>query len=108
METHRMRMTLISTSSSNSMSSVSQVMARLVFVLMPTLLMTAHFLARAQSGNGEYPNKPVRIVVTFPPGGSSDAVVRLLIPRLNEKLGLALAAISGLPWSRSHHQTATP
>ncbi len=36
---------------------------------------------------GEYPNKPVRVVVTFPPGGSTDVVMRLLLPRLNEKLG---------------------
>lgn len=34
-----------------------------------------------------YPNKPIRVVVTFPPGGSTDAVVRMLVPRLNEKLG---------------------
>jgi tripartite-type tricarboxylate transporter receptor subunit TctC len=40
--------------------------------------------ARAQ---GEYPSKPIRVVVTFPPGGSADAVVRMLVPRLNEKLG---------------------
>jgi tripartite-type tricarboxylate transporter receptor subunit TctC len=41
-------------------------------------------LARAQS---DYPNKPIRVVVTFPPGGSADGVVRLLLPRLNDKLG---------------------
>lgn len=35
----------------------------------------------------DYPNKPVRVVVTFPPGGSTDVVMRLLLPRLNEKLG---------------------
>ena len=35
----------------------------------------------------DYPNKPIRIVVTFPPGGSTDAVVRLLTPRLTEKFG---------------------
>jgi tripartite-type tricarboxylate transporter receptor subunit TctC len=34
-----------------------------------------------------FPTKPIRIVVTFPPGGSADAVVRMLVPRLNEKLG---------------------
>ncbi len=34
-----------------------------------------------------YPNKPIRVVVTFPPGGSTDAVIRMLVPRLNEKLG---------------------
>ncbi|MEO5669606.1 MAG: tripartite tricarboxylate transporter substrate binding protein [Ramlibacter sp.] len=36
---------------------------------------------------GDYPKQPIRIVVTFPPGGSADAVVRMLVPRLNEKLG---------------------
>jgi tripartite-type tricarboxylate transporter receptor subunit TctC len=40
--------------------------------------------AQAQA---EYPNKPVRVVVTFPPGGSTDVVMRLLLPRLIEKLG---------------------
>ena len=35
----------------------------------------------------DYPNKPIRMIVTFPPGGSADAVVRMLVPRLSEKLG---------------------
>ena len=34
-----------------------------------------------------FPNKPVRIVVTFPPGGSSDAMIRLLAPKMGESLG---------------------
>lgn len=41
----------------------------------------------AQTQAGDFPSKPMRVVVTFPPGGSSDAVVRILMPRLNEKLG---------------------
>ena len=41
----------------------------------------------AQAPGADYPNKPVRVVVTFPPGGSTDAVVRILMPRLLEKLG---------------------
>ena len=41
----------------------------------------------AQAQKTDYPTKPVRMVVTFPPGGSADAVVRMLVPRLNEKLG---------------------
>jgi tripartite-type tricarboxylate transporter receptor subunit TctC len=36
---------------------------------------------------GDFPTKPIKIIVPFPPGGSSDAVMRLLVPRLNEKLG---------------------
>ncbi|PZO18143.1 MAG: ABC transporter substrate-binding protein [Burkholderiales bacterium] len=43
--------------------------------------------AAAQSAPTDFPNKPIRVVVTFPPGGSTDAVMRMLVPRLNEKLG---------------------
>ncbi len=39
------------------------------------------------AAGGEFPSKPIRLVVTFPPGGSTDAVVRLIAPRLAEKLG---------------------
>ncbi len=38
----------------------------------------------------DYPNKPIKVVVTFPPGGSSDAIIRMLSPRLNDKLGQPL------------------
>lgn len=34
-----------------------------------------------------WPTKPVRVVVTFPPGGSSDVVARQIAPLLAEKLG---------------------
>ncbi|RSZ42660.1 MULTISPECIES: tripartite tricarboxylate transporter substrate binding protein [unclassified Variovorax] len=45
-------------------------------------------LAQAPSSTAaDFPNKPIRLVVTFPPGGSADAVMRMLVPRLNEKLG---------------------
>jgi tripartite-type tricarboxylate transporter receptor subunit TctC len=43
--------------------------------------------ASAQAPGADFPNKPIRMVVTFPPGGSADGVVRMLVPRLNEKLG---------------------
>lgn len=43
--------------------------------------------AQTAAPRSDYPNKPIRMVVTFPPGGSADAVVRMLVPRLNEKLG---------------------
>lgn len=48
----------------------------------------AHSVTLAQGT--EYPNKPIKVVVTFPPGGSSDAIVRMLSPRLNDKLGQSL------------------
>ena len=34
-----------------------------------------------------YPAKPVRILVPFPPGGTSDILSRLIGPKLTEKWG---------------------
>jgi len=34
-----------------------------------------------------WPSKPIRMIVTFPPGGSSDATVRIVAPKLGERLG---------------------
>ena len=39
----------------------------------------------AQS-SGNYPNKPISLVVTYPPGGGADAMARLLAPK---KIGRA-------------------
>jgi tripartite-type tricarboxylate transporter receptor subunit TctC len=46
------------------------------------LLLVAH-VASAQS----YPTKPIRLLVPFPPGGSSDLVARSYSPKLAELLG---------------------
>ena len=48
-------------------------------------LLTSTLSAYAQKT--DYPTKPIRMVVTFPPGGSTDVVLRMLLPRLNDKLG---------------------
>jgi tripartite-type tricarboxylate transporter receptor subunit TctC len=34
-----------------------------------------------------YPEKPIRLIVPFPPGGGTDALSRILAPRLAESLG---------------------
>jgi len=47
----------------------------------------AGLVAPAAQAQSDYPNKPVRIIVTFPPGGSSDVVARLLATRLTERMG---------------------
>ena len=52
------------------------------------LALTAAGLAPGLSlAQSDFPTKPIRMVVTFPPGGSADAVVRMIVPKLNEKLG---------------------
>ena len=53
-------------------------------------MVTAGFLANGLAQTplaADYPKQPVRMVVTFPPGGSADAVVRMIVPQLNAKLG---------------------
>ncbi|MDA7418722.1 tripartite tricarboxylate transporter substrate binding protein [Xenophilus arseniciresistens] len=60
------------------------------WALLPAAFMAAMAAAQAPanpSRQAGYPDKPVRMVVTFPPGGSADAVVRMITPRLNESLG---------------------
>jgi tripartite-type tricarboxylate transporter receptor subunit TctC len=59
-------------------------------VLVFSALLGIFSSAAAWAQTGDYPAKPIKIVVTFPPGGSSDAIVRILSTRLNEKLGQPL------------------
>ena len=48
----------------------------------------ALLLALAVGAAGDdYPNRPVRLIIPFPPGGSNDVVGRLIAKVLSEKLG---------------------
>jgi tripartite-type tricarboxylate transporter receptor subunit TctC len=58
--------------------------------LVPAIGLIAALLvgaAPAVAQSPDFPSRPIRVVVTFPPGGSTDAVIRLIVPLLNEKLG---------------------
>ena len=61
---------------------------KLVFVQrFCVLTFLATFTLNAFAQASAYPNKPVKIIVPFAPGGGSDFIARLLSQRLTEKLG---------------------
>ncbi|NBT56460.1 MAG: tripartite tricarboxylate transporter substrate binding protein, partial [Betaproteobacteria bacterium] len=52
-----------------------------------TISSLAAAIAPVISRSQTWPSQPLRLVVTFPPGGASDIVARLIAPALAEKLG---------------------
>lgn len=51
------------------------------------LLALAAILPAAQAQTGKWPDKPVRVIVPFPPGGTTDVVARTFAPHLAEEYG---------------------
>jgi tripartite-type tricarboxylate transporter receptor subunit TctC len=51
------------------------------------LLALAAGLPAAYAQTGKWPDKPVRVVVPFAPGGATDVVARIVSPRLSEEFG---------------------
>jgi tripartite-type tricarboxylate transporter receptor subunit TctC len=47
----------------------------------------AVLLAAAAAFAQDYPAKPIRLILGFPPGGSNDVVARIVAPKLGEYLG---------------------
>ncbi len=52
-------------------------------IVMTIAILLLSALAQAQS----YPTKPVRIVIPFPPGNTTDIMTRLIAPKMSERLG---------------------
>lgn len=53
------------------------------FVTIAAMLLLAASPAIAQT----YPDKPIRILLPFPPGGGTDSVARVILPRMGHALG---------------------
>lgn len=61
--------------------------ARLLRAIPRALASAALLLAGLSAHAGAWPEKPVRLVVSYPPGGTVDAVARIIAPKLSAKLG---------------------
>lgn len=55
--------------------------------LLPALLILAGLTTQAQSN---YPNKPVKLIVPFPPGGGNDVIARVIGQKLSDRWGQAV------------------
>src|SRR5260221_13666512 len=58
-----------------------------------------------------YPSRPIRLVVPFPPGGSSDSVARVVVQKFSEGLGQPVAienrpGVAGLLGSEAEAKAA--
>ena len=59
-------------------------MLRVLALLLPVVVVS---LAQAQEGPQQWPVRPVRFLVPFPPGGSADALPRIVGERLSARFG---------------------
>jgi tripartite-type tricarboxylate transporter receptor subunit TctC len=63
--------------------------SRVRCVLIAITMLNMPFAASAQTGKaaGQYPNKPIRLIVPFTPGGTNDVLARMVGTHLSQTLG---------------------
>jgi len=54
-----------------------------------------------------YPNKPIRFLLPYPPGGSTDIFSRIVSQKLSESLGQQVL-VENRPGGNSHHRHRCP
>lgn len=67
------------------MKLLTGIMAVAVFSTLPALLLAAHAAQPGAVPGGEYPVKPIRILVGFTPGGGPDIIARYIAQKLTEE-----------------------
>ena len=59
-------------------------------IRLATAVFAVALLYSAGAGAQAWPSKPIRLMVPFPPGGSTDIVARIVAQKLSEKLGQSI------------------
>ena len=54
---------------------------------LPPLILACCLAAPATVAAQDYPSRPIRLIIPFPPGGSNDVVGRVFATRLSDRLG---------------------
>ena len=54
---------------------------------MKKLLLLASLCAALGCAAQDYPARPVRVLVGYPPGGGMDTITRIVVPKRSESLG---------------------
>ncbi|CAM4133753.1 Extra-cytoplasmic solute receptor [Bordetella tumbae] len=57
------------------------------FVAVAAVMATGAFASTPAYAAGDYPSRPIRLIVATPPGGATDITARLVAQKMGEKLG---------------------
>ena len=66
------------------MSSIRQ---RIYAIFAGLMLIPIGSGVRTHAAQSDYPARPIRFVIPYPPGGATDAMARILAPRLASSMG---------------------
>ena len=69
------------------MNYIASILRRSIGLLALCMMAALVHPAMAQSAADKYPDKPIKIVIPFPPGGSTDTLGRAIAQKLQEKWG---------------------
>jgi len=53
-------------------------------------LLAIFFILHSAFAFATYPDRPIRLIVAYPPGGGTDIIARLITPELSKKLGQSI------------------
>ena len=51
-------------------------------------------VALSSHAQAQYPSRPVRLLIPFPPGGPTDSAVRVFLPALSQALGQEFSIVN--------------